>query len=322
MTKLTSSPALTSVLAASAIAAVILTMSTAAAQGSNACQRRVDTIRDQTLRFAEGIEDRHNRELTSILSAYDRRDDINPGRRTVTDASVAGVIERNSVEEIRTRLIEQPIEEYRYTFRNASNPNACPPVRWIRGFFRAYLNHFELELGVIRDEVSNRHALDRLQADEGLLILAYNSDWGANRVSINRLGSMSGGIEFTAPLDGQFFRIMPVKAGEYRWEEVSRDVLGGRRVLYVDRMDIRFTVHAGQINYIGAFLVDRGPRYTTASLHQRTSMVLTQAFELYPDLLARFRIVNAADPDDPFLPYFLAERQRAAAQANGHDGAQ
>ena len=321
MTLLTASPVRVLFIAAIAIAASNLFVSPALAQQDNACQRRVDSIREQTLRFAEGVEERHDREMTSILSSYERRN-VDPAYRTAAEASVSRILERNSVEKLRTSLIERPIEEYRYTFRNASNPNACPPARWIREFFRAYLNHYELALETIRDEVSNRLSLDQLQSDEGLLIVAYDSDWGANTVSINRLGAMGGGIRFTAPLDGQLFRIMPVKAGEYRWEEISKDVLGGRRVLILDRVDLRFTVQAGRINYIGAFLVNENPRYMTASMHQRTSMVMSQAFELYPEILSRFEIVNAVDPDDPFLPFYLAEHQRAAMPAETHNDAQ
>ena len=306
----TTSPVRVFVLAAIAIAASSLLLSTAAAQEDTACQRRVDSIREQTLRFAEGVEERHDRELTSILSSYERRN-VDPAYRAAAEASVSRILERNNVEEMRTSLIERPIEEYRYTFRNASNPNACPPARWIRDFFRAYLNHYELSLETVRDEVSNRLSLDQLQTDEGLLIVAYDSDWGANTVSINRLGAMGGGIRFTAPLDGQLFRIMPAKAGDYRWEEISKDVLGGRRVLVLDKVDLRFRVEAGRINYIGAFLVNETPRYMTASMHQRTSMVMSQAFDLYPEVLSRFEIVNAVDPDDPFLPFYLAEHQRA-----------
>ncbi|MDJ0907607.1 MAG: hypothetical protein QNI99_00320 [Woeseiaceae bacterium] len=317
----TTNPVRAFVPAAIAIAASSLFLSTAVAQEDTACQRRVDSIKEQTLRFAEGVEERHDRELSSILSSYERRN-VDPVYRAAAEASVSRILERNDVEEMRTSLIERPIEEYRYTFRNASNANACPPARWIRGFFRAYLNHYELSLETVRDEVSNRLSLDQLQSDEGLLIVAYDSDWGANTVSINRLGAMGGGIRFTAPLDGQLFRIMPAKAGEYRWEEISKDVMGGRRVLVLDKVDLRFTVEAGRINYIGAFLVNESPRYMTASMHQRTSMVMSQAFDLYPEVLSRFEIVNAVDPDDPFLPFYLAEHQRAAMPTEMHNDAQ
>ncbi len=322
MDSLTTSPVRVFVLTAIAVAVSNLFLSTAIAQQDTACQRRVDSIKEQTLRFAEGVEERHDREMSSILSSYERRNDIAPAYRAAAESSVSRILERNSTEELRTTLIERPIEEYRYTFRNASSPNSCPPARWIRDFFRAYLNHYELALETIRDEVSNRLSLDQLQSDEGLLIVAYDSNWGANTVSINRLGSMGGGIRFTAPLDGQLFRIMPVKAGEYRWEEVSKDVVGGRRVLFLDQRDIRFTVEAGRINYIGTFLVEENPRYMSASMHQRTTMVMSQAFDLYPEILSRFEIVNTVYPEDPFLPFYLAELERAATPAQGHDDAQ
>lgn len=286
--------------------------STTVAQEDTPCQRRVDGIRAQTLRFAEGIEQLHGRELAGILSSYERRRDVPSEYRATAEASVARIIERNNVDELRAEMVEEPIEEYRFTFSRSSNPSACPPARALRDFFRAYLNHFELGLESIRDEVSSRLMIDRLQSDEGLLIIAYDSDWGANTVSINRLGAI-GGISFTAPMDGQLFRILPVKAGEYRWEEISKDVFGGRRVIGLDRIDLRFTVQAGQINYVGSFLVNEYPRYTNASVHQRTSMVMAQAFELYPEIMARYDIVNAANSNDPFLPFLLAERQRAAS---------
>lgn len=148
---------------------------------------------------------------------------------------------------------------------------------------------------------------DKLDADEGLLLLVVDNGIGASSIRIDGPGLFSDDLAKVG--HGVNVRLMRFLAGEYRWTKVNRpQMLGYSYFNLSDDPDFAFRVEPGVINYPGDLLMQRiAANYSLFSRTNRTSLAMARLDRMHPDVRARFAWRTEAKAPDPF-PAFLAAK--------------
>ncbi len=278
------------------------------------CLADARAVADRILQDAADVEDRHQNELDGIVRRFQRRESDGESGRDVIDAIIQHQTERSSIDRARQELIDDWVARVLDVGDPEDKDFQCRESRYL-GSRSGSVARYRMELESLREDIAGRLDLELLDDDEGLVVIAFYSFGPASSISINRLGALTGGIEFGPVNNDEYFQVLRVKAGEYRWERIRQEFGISRYFYDLGHRDLTFTVEPGKLNYTGVFTFR--PRGTTArsSLNDRTSIVLLILEQRYPNLLERFEIANGLVPDDRFIDYYLAEERRQRAES-------
>ena len=277
------------------------------------CLADARQIADRILEDAARVEERHRNELDDILNRFHRRNGDETARDAI-DAIVQRLTDRSSIELARQQLIDDWVASVLDVGDPDDENFRCRESRYL-GAGSGSVERYRTELEALRAEISDRLDLEKLADDEGLVIIAFYSFGTASSISINRLGAMTGGIDFGPVNNEEYFRVLRVKAGEYRWERIRQELWTGDYFYDLGRRNLTFTVEAGKLNYTGVFIFRPSGNFARSSLNDRTSIVLLILKQRFPDLLERFELANGLIPDDRFMDFYLAEERRLRAEA-------
>ena len=185
----------------------------------------------------------------------------------------------------------------------------CPSRSSVKNNFKGFLNTFDDLLETIEGEVEKRMDLEGLRDDEGLVIIAYNSEQWATEVRINRRSAIGGNIIFDPIGTGEHFRVYRAKAGTYNWDEITQKFYSMKMLYDLSKLDLGFEVKAGKLNYAGVFMFNvRAGNYYKATLEDRLTITLLVLEQRYPELMKQHEIVNGLVPDDRFTQFYLSEK--------------
>jgi len=278
------------------------------------CQRYLSGIADKHLKKANKLQQKHESALNKDIRKFFKRFDGDDGTAAIIRTTIDRISGEHDVAAVQTTYVDEVVE----TLRNHGDPNdpdyECPGWWTVESRAANWINNYEFRLENLRVEINDRLAIENLGDNEGLAIIAFYAFGLAENVRINRRGSLVGNIEFGPVSDGEYFRIVKVKAGTYNWDRISRETLLGKYYHDYGDRDFTFTVTAGKLNYTGVFVYDTEGNMARGSLNDRTSIVITMLEQRYPDLVDRFEIANGLVPKDKFINYYLAQRQRFAEQ--------
>ena len=174
------------------------------------------------------------------------------------------------------------------------------------------LRRYENRLEEIEDAVEDRIDIENIAPDEGLVVILFYARGWAQNVSINTLGGIGGRIRFGPVTNGEYFRVVKVKAGTYIWHSIWNKTWGGRMTAHLKRSEFDFEVEAGRLNFTGAFVYksDYSMGYSIDVI-DRTSVLLSLLENRYKDLLGRVEINNGIHSDNRFIEYYLREKEVA-----------
>ncbi|MFZ2236346.1 MAG: prolyl oligopeptidase family serine peptidase, partial [Dokdonella sp.] len=151
----------------------------------------------------------------------------------------------------------------------------------------------------------------KLDADEGLLLVAIDTNIPLTAVHIRKDGNMlAAGVLANLPT-GRTLRLYSAPAGKYRWSEIA--MFSSFRYRFSNIPDYEFDVKPGRITYVGD-LVFRPTGYFGADIHlaNRGLTALDWLETEYPAVFARYTFEYVGHYPDPF-PDFYRELRRAAA---------
>lgn len=160
---------------------------------------------------------------------------------------------------------------------------------------------------------------DKLDPDEGLLLVAVENGIGAESVRVSGEGLFN--TDVAGRLDsGRNVRLMRFPAGKYRWAKVS---LGTGAHFNLDRTAAyEFTVEAGVINYPGELVMQPVSwRSATFGRYNKASLAMMLLDKAHPGVRTRYRWRNDVASPDPF-PEFFAQHvpaDRTAALVGSAD---
>lgn len=153
--------------------------------------------------------------------------------------------------------------------------------------------------------------LPTLKADEGLLVVAIDSDSNLSSARFDREGSNWTGGTIRGIKEGRTLRLFRVPAGRYRWMRITQiDTWSFSSTLTMDEDDeVGFEVKPGRVNYAGD-LVYRTTGFLRASvrLSNRALPVLDWMDAQHPQLLARHEFAYTGHYPDPFPAFYAGTR--------------
>ena len=194
----------------------------------------------------------------------------------------------------------------------------CPRKANVNSGFRRNLERYEGRLAEIEDAVDERLGLEDIGPNEGLVVILFYASGYAQNVHINRLGAIGGDIHFGPVENRDYFRVLKVKAGEYRWHSIWNKHWRGRTTLYVKHSNLDFTVEAGKLNYTGVFMFSNKVwRRWQAGMRDRTSVVVSLLEDRYPELLETMELSNGVNSDNRFIEFYFREKAAARAEDDG-----
>lgn len=252
---------------------------------ANQILHRYQSIRDRSLQRA------HETDRTNLRPAFRRLE-----KRALLDDAYKVYVEEaiESMSEIRG----DPTAEIE-----------CASKRGIRETYEANLNRYEYIVETLGDDVEHRASLESLGSNEGLVVLAWNSNVHGGDVFINRLGSL-GGVSIYPKGAGETFVVLKAKAGEYNWDRLTQKFFNTRRIYEFKDEKLRFRVEPGKLNYTGVLMHEANyAGYFRAKLHDRLTIVLLVLEQRHPELLQKYEVANGLYPDDPFIDYYLSEKR-------------
>lgn len=156
-----------------------------------------------------------------------------------------------------------------------------------------------------------------LEADEALLAFHVDSELQIRRLILSGLV-----IDEIIPA-GRRFWIAKMRAGPYSWRAVYIDrgpYIGQYRIqrsVYQRPGELDFEVRAGQLNYAGELIIEKGSRTwarksISVRIRNHAGQILRRIEAESPELLDRFRLHTAGTSGDRFLEFYLQERARLA----------
>ena len=266
-------------------------------KGARAKQKHDQKVTDRILRHAAGYDDpaaeeaRMRRVIEKLVELYD-------------------------LPEYQRVFIDEAAEEV-LTFEN-DEKFRCPRRANVSSGFRRNVERYTDRLAEVEDAIDERLELENIGPNEGLVVILFYSSGYAQNVHINRLGAIGGDIHF-GPVDNrEYFRVLKVKAGEYRWHSIWNKLWRGRMTLFVKHSNLDFTVEAGKLNYTGVFMFSNKVwRHWRASMRDRTSVVLSLLEDRYPELLRQVELNNAVDGDNRFIDFYFREKLAALPEKDG-----
>jgi hypothetical protein len=275
------------------------------------CQKSRAPIADKHEKRANKILAKHDAKLIELFSKALSDVPDGPESRAALRRGADNVLAQHPIADAREQLVDHLLDRLRNPGdpENLEDPEfKCPRKSDTKRWSRDSLDTYEQVLGEARDDVKNRLSFETMADDEGLAIIAFYAFGYAETVRINRLGAMTGSFDFGPVNNGEYFKVVKLKAGDYRWEKITQKFWGMGYYFTLDHRELRFSVAPGKLNYTGAFVFDASGQYARISLNDRTAIVLTMLEQRYPDLLERFEITNSLVPEDRFINFYLNEK--------------
>ncbi|MDX1507374.1 MAG: hypothetical protein R3358_03770 [Woeseiaceae bacterium] len=280
------------------------------------CEREIrDIIEDHEKRAAKLTAD-YEKDLDKLIARHSAELAEKGGPADELQSIVDSIVERWEIERYRKELIDDKLEWFQSHLEKDDDVPICRHVHNLERNSDRAMIRFESGLDAIRDDVDNRLGLFVPDADEGLAIIAFKTTGYAERIRINRRGSLTGRVEFGPVSKSLHLDVLRLKAGEYNWDEVSRRVGDTRYFHNYGDSDFTFTITPGKINYVGLFVYDVTGRMARGSLNDRPSVILPLLEEKFPELIGYFDIVNGLVPDDRYIDFYYAQRARHAEGAD------
>jgi hypothetical protein len=230
--------------------------------------------------------------------------------------AVGRIKKRHNYDSARPTYVDGAIELLSHMPSEDSAFVLCPSSSSITNNYKRLFVGYEGILERIENEVKERMKLEERRADEGLVVIAFNSTESDLVVHINRTSAVGGNIEFEHVRPGEYFRVVRAKAGTYNWHRINQEFYDYRRWFELHKLDLSFVVEAGKLNYAGVFMFDvgEGERYS-ATLEDRLSITLAVLEQRYPELLEQYEIANGLYPDDRFTEFYLREKGLIKSEA-------
>lgn len=282
-----------------------------------ACRELVEKQAALHLKKADKVQHKYDARLQKIVRGA-LKDSANFAS---SDHQLLESIERikrwHRITQARDAYVERAIERHLQLEKNDGSDLRCQNRSPTLYTFDNYLYHYERTLKLVEGDIEARIELEYIQPDEGLVIIAYNASTLTHEVKINRQGAIGGNIQFEPYWRGEYFRVMRAKAGTYNWHQINRKSGGYRSLYKLEKLDLKFEVVAGKLNYAGVFMFDvKSGGYYSASLKDRLVITLAALDQRYPDLLDQYEIANGLNPDDRFTEYYLSEKRLASAASS------
>jgi hypothetical protein len=261
---------------------------------------------------ADKAKEKYDKKVQLLVSrhATERPD---PGEEERLSGIVDDLIARSDQADFRRVLVDDP-------YRDVQNVENTPDfVCWnaadVKRIFKSNLQRYEENLDEFVTEISDRLEIENLGPDEGLVAILFYAKGAAQDVRINRLKAIGGSIHFGPVNNGDYFRILKVKAGDYRWHMVQNRTTWGAYNAYLKGSKHDFTVEAGKLNYTGAFTfqTDWWYMYRTG-VANRMSVVLSLIESRYPGLLETIPFNDGLDADNRFVEFYLQEKRASQAE--------
>lgn len=271
------------------------------------CQKRLEKSADVHLERSNKIRDKHERKLEQVVSAASRR--AGPGGAASVQAAVERIRAWRDVEQARSTYVETIIREVGELLGPDGPDFQCLDHGRVLKVYQGNQQAYEKVLEHVLLDVSDHFELTDLEPDEGLVIISYNATEALSFVRVNRRGTVGGNIEFRPLREGQYYRLVKAKAGNYVWDVASKDLGNFRREYGLRQFDHGFTVKPGTINYTGTFQIETNSRgYFSVYQNDRLVIALHMLEDRYPELMQRFEITNGLHADDRFTEFYLQEK--------------
>lgn len=155
-----------------------------------------------------------------------------------------------------------------------------------------------------------------LSANEGLVLMAVDTNVDVHGVRVNRDGKAFGAGAMRELKAGRTFRLYVAPAGRYEWRELQ--LFYGLRYALADDPDFQFKVEPGRITYPGD-LVFRPVTVWRAhfAMSNRGLAAIDWMQQEHPALYERHEFVYAGRYPDPFPAFYKPLRAAAPADAPG-----
>ena len=273
------------------------------------CEKMLVKYADSTVEKAARAKQKHDKKIINRIAQH-ADDHADP---SIEEVRMGGIINRliaqYDLPQYQRVLIDEAAEEV-LTLEN-DEEFRCPHRANANLAFKRNFERYEERLQKIENAVDERLELENIGPNEGLIVILFYSSGLAQNVQINRLGSIVGDIRFGPVENSEYFRVLKVKAGDYRWHSIWNQYwLGGRRTLFVKHSNLDFTVEAGKLNYTGVFMFNSNSwRRWTADVRDRTSVVLSLLESRYPELLSELEFSNAVNSDNRFIDFYFSEKK-------------
>ncbi len=282
------------------------------------CQAELDDAADSFRRLVDKTRSQHAEEIAGMIERATEA--LSPEDAAALRNVIDTLIARSSPDEAHRAYVDNVIAMMTNEAELARAGVACSNKSVIRQTYDANLETYRAVLGQIELDVEERLDIEELAPDEGLVILALNSDEFIHHARINRAGSITGSITFGPVRPGEYFRVIRARGGDYVWEEIMQrrmmqnpntwKTYEGKRLYRLGKHNFRFTVEPGKLNYVGVFTLDTIQNsYYRANFNDRLAIVVTALEQRYPGLLEQHEFANGLYPDDRFADFYLAEKQ-------------
>lgn len=149
--------------------------------------------------------------------------------------------------------------------------------------------------------------LPELREDEGLVVVAVDTNMDLYRVRLMREGRLFGAGAMNQLKEGRNYALFVATAGDYEWVDVSHV----RQLTFPLRKDpeFRFTVQAGTITYPGDLLFRASSVWRAERLvYNRGLAAMDWLDEHHPRLLASHGMVYSGHYPDPFPAFYQESR--------------
>ena len=272
------------------------------------CQRLIQGVANGHLKGARKVEARHRAKVRNMLAPFDTQGTEDGDIASSIQEAVGRIVARYDTDSYRHYYGQGTVDEMMGELGPDGPDFRCSRQSTYRYTSRTRLQAYGNRLEQIREEIGSRLAVESLSKNEGLAVIAFQAVGNAERIHINRLGTIGGNIEFGPVKDSEYFRIYKVPAGRYRWDRVTRSSIFGKYRYDWGSNNLDFEVVAGKLNITGYFVFDDNIHYATGRLQHRPGLVTWMLEQRYPDLLERFEIANGLVPDEKFVEYYLQQK--------------
>ena len=281
------------------------------------CQEMARKYSTWLLEKADKAELSHRKEIDEMLAKQVKGHSDVEGETSRLLKVIDRLTSKLNQDEYRRALVDGATENV-LTAEN-DDDFQCWKANNVRKAFRKNLERYEESLKEIERVTKERLGIENLRSDEGLVVILFYARGRAERVIIDRMGALGGGITFGPVWDGDYFRVLKAKAGTYRWHSVTNKFFRSRVISHLKKSELDFTVEAGKLNYVGAFLyrTEGFFRYRT-EVFDRASVLLSLLEDQYPELLDSIELRNGLNSENRFIQFYLNEKR---AIRSGDDGA-
>ena len=191
----------------------------------------------------------------------------------------------------------------------------CNDKRAFKKYIKRFEEQYRSDSDALLESFQALKDLFPLAADEGVLIAAGYVEGSVGSVELDRKGNLGGTVRLGPFRDEEFFQLLKVRSGTYRWERME---VGYGRYFDFSDAGLSITIKPGVLNYGGVLSLTLESDIGMAMIDDRAAVIIDKMEARFPDFLAAMTLANALDPADPFLSFYLDEQ---AQRRNAPDSA-